>query len=65
MYYSQFKHALEGYEKFWNKEKLERCILGVTAPLNKETFRQHSTLEEKWLDEEYIYALQKHNATNS
>lgn len=65
MYKEKFKSVLEEYEKFWNREKLSRCILHLAAPYKRDPFRLPTSLEEKWLDEEFIYARHKHGVANS
>ena len=65
MYKTEFKDALEKYEKFWEHEKLDRPILNLVAPKNRTPFRKYETLYEKWLDEEYNYARYKHGRENT
>lgn len=65
MYMTEFKHALEMYEKFWDHEKLERPILNLVAPKKRDPYRNYNSLYEKWLDEEYIYARHKHDRANN
>lgn len=64
MYKDEFKNALDGYEKFWKRENHGRCILNICGFKGKETFRKHTDLQEKWLDEEYIYARYKYARDN-
>ena len=65
MYKTKFKNALEQYEKFWNREKLDRCILNVCGSYGRPPYRRHNDLSEKWLDEEYIYLRHKYRTDNA
>jgi len=63
MFNDVYKQALENIEKFWNRENTGRCALAVYAPLEGKTwYREPSSLEERWLDEEYRY--QKYKSDN-
>ena len=55
MYKERFASALEGYEKFWNRENSDRCILNISGSLTKIPFRNYTSIQEKWLDENFIY----------
>lgn len=61
---NRFKHQLEQYEKFWNRETLKRPILNISAFLG-EPFRAPESLEQKWFDEEYILAAALHKHQNT
>lgn len=66
MFKENYKAALEGYEKFWERTNTDRCILNMSYP--KEGFvpyRAPASLEEQWLDEEYIYNAYKHKTANT
>lgn len=65
MYKTEFKEALEKYEKFWEHEKFDRPILNLVAPKKRDPYRNYNTLYEKWLDEEYLYLKFKHNKENT
>ena len=58
---NKFATQLEAYEKFWDREKLTRPILNVSA-FEGEPFKAPESLEQKWLDENYIVesAVYKH-----
>jgi len=61
---NKFKPQLEQYEKFWEREKLSRPILNISAPTGK-YYVPPKSLEQKWLDENYIVdsAIRKHDNT--
>ncbi|MCK9478665.1 MAG: hypothetical protein M0R40_04080 [Firmicutes bacterium] len=65
MYNYVYKSALENLEKFWNRENVDRCVLAVTAPLTEKQYRKPKSLEEKWLDAEFIYQKFKFNVENT
>ena len=65
MFTEKYKTALENYEKFWRHESIGRPIISVRAPLSTKRFRDPVSLEEKWLDEEYICARTKFNINNT
>jgi 5-methyltetrahydrofolate--homocysteine methyltransferase len=60
----KFAKQLIEYEKFWNREKLSRPILNISAPTG-EPYRKHESLEEKWLDENYVVNAALHKHQNS
>lgn len=62
---NKFKTQLEQYEKFWNRDKLSRPILNMTAPTGNSSVPPAESLEQKWLDENYIVdaAVRKYNNT--
>ena len=64
MFKEKYKKPLQIYEKFWEREKLDRCVLNVFASVPQATYREHTSLYEKWLDEEYIYQRYKNAYEN-
>ena len=65
MYKERFASALDGYEKFWNRENRDRCILNISGSRTKIPFRNHTSIEEKWLDENFIYERYLHQMENN
>ena len=64
MYKERFASALEGYEKFWNRENHKRCVLNISGSRTKIPFRKPTSVQERWLDEEFIYERYKHSLEN-
>ena len=65
MFKENYATALARYEKFWERTNTDRCILNINY--GKEgsiPYRNPSSLEEQWLDEEYIYSSFKQNVAN-
>ena len=60
----RFRDQLAAYEKFWNREKLSRPILNFSA-VSGEPYRAPESLEEKWLDENYVLGAALHKYHNS
>ena len=65
MYKEEFKNALEQYEKFWKRENIGRCILNICGSYGNPPYREHNSLHEKWLDEEFIYDRYKYRTANT
>ena len=65
MYKEKYASALAEYEKFWTRERVSRCFLNAAAPKKRDPFRAYTSLEEKWLDENYNYEKHKHGIENS
>jgi len=65
MYKENFQKSIENIEAFWQKEDIGRPVISVTAPLNDSSFRAPKSLEEKWLDTDYIYSAFKHRCENT
>ena len=61
-----FAPALAGWESFWNRTNTARPVLNLSysAPVQP-PYRDHVSLEEKWLDEDYIVARFRRNRENS
>jgi len=66
MFKEKYSKELAGYERFWNRTNTDRCILNMSYPIaGTEPYREPSSLEEQWLDEDYIYTAFKHNTKNT
>lgn len=65
MFTEKYRSALENYEKFWRHESIGRPIVSVRAPKSNAKFRDPVSLEEKWLDEEYVCARIKFQNENT
>ena len=65
MFIKNYKEVLLEYEKFWNRENTSRPILNLSYTKDGATpYRAPKNLEEKWLDESYIYNAFLHNISN-
>ncbi|MBO5790701.1 MAG: hypothetical protein J6R40_06045, partial [Clostridia bacterium] len=65
MFEGHFANILGAYEAFWERTNTKRCILNLSAPLDDKKFRAHESLEEKWLDDEYVCANFKYTVKHS
>lgn len=66
MFKEKYASALNEYEKFWERTNTERCVLNMSY--RKEgavAYRRPTSVEERWLDEEYVYNAFKHNVNNT
>lgn len=61
---TKFAQQLLQYEKFWNREKLSRPIINISANLG-EPYKSYESLEQKWLDENYIVDSKLHACRNT
>ena len=61
---NKFKKQLEQYEKFWNREELSRPILNISA-VTGEPYKSPESLEQKWLDGDYILDAAMHRYKNT
>jgi len=61
-----YQTQLARYEAFWNRENTDRCVLNFTAPKEGAApFRKPKSLEEKWLDEDYVLDSFRHYRENT
>lgn len=66
MFKDNYSTALNEYEKFWERKNTDRCILNISYKKPSSTpYRKYTSLEERWLDEEYIYNSFKHKVSNT
>lgn len=61
---NRFAEQLLMYEKFWNRETLKRPILNISAFVG-EPYKAPESLEQKWLDENYIVDAAAYKCKNS
>ena len=60
MFKEKYASTLKEYEKFWERKNTDRCILNFSYSIPGETYKEHDSLEQKWLDEKYILGRFKH-----
>jgi len=60
---TKFAKQLNMYEKYWNREKLSRPVLNVSTR-TKVPYKKPESLEEKWLDENYVVGAALHQYNN-
>ncbi len=66
MFSETYKDVLKEYEKFWERKNDKRCVLNISYPKsNTAEAIKHKSLEEKWLDEEFVYRAHKHQVENT
>ncbi len=64
MFSVTYQRAIAAHEEFWKREKRARPLLNIqTWPA--QSFRAPVSLEQKWLDEDYILAAARYEAENS
>ena len=59
----RFANQLLMYEKFWNREKLSRPILNISTK-KTELYKKPESIEQKWLDENFIVGSALHAHRN-
>lgn len=64
MYKGNLDAMLGRYEQFWTRTNTDRVILNLSAP-TAPAFRGHTSLEEKWLDADYICEQFKYNTEHT
>lgn len=57
----KFSKQLLMYEKFWKREKLSRPILNISTQ-KKEFYKKPESIEQKWLDENFIVGSAIHDS---
>lgn len=65
MFETKFAAAMDAYEAFWNHTSIGRPILNLSSCFDWSWRREPQTLEQKWLDEELIYANARGLAAHS
>lgn len=66
MFQENYKKVLLEYEKFWERTNVARPIINLSYPKEGRTpYRAPVSLQEQWLDEEYIYNSFKHGVSTS
>lgn len=60
---TKFAKQLAEYEKYWNREPLSRPILNISTRV-KEQYKKPESIEQKWLDENYIVNAALHAHQN-
>jgi len=66
MFKEKYSTVLDEYEKFWKRENTERCILNIAYKNpTVDPYRKPASVEERWLDEEYIYNAFKTRVKNT
>ena len=66
MFNEKYASVLNEYENFWERKNTERCILNLSYTKSKTTpYRRFTSLEERWLDEEYVYGGFKNRLGNT
>lgn len=66
MFAEKYKSVIDEYENFWERKNKKRCILNLSHYVaGTNYYRAPESLEEKWLDVDYIYTAYKHNLSTS
>lgn len=60
----RFAHSLNAFEEFWERKPRKRVVLNLPVAIGP-AYRAPNSLEEKWLDEEYILARTLHSLNNT
>jgi len=62
----KYNNVIDEYEKFWERKNDDRCILNISYKnQSAPPYRRPSSVEEMWLDEEYIYNAYKRRLENT
>ncbi|MBQ7089610.1 MAG: hypothetical protein IJN82_00660 [Clostridia bacterium] len=62
----QYKAQLDRYEQFWNRANTDRPVLNLVGPKQGAvSFKKPESLEQRWLDEEYVINRFRHYRENT